>query len=355
VLQYPVNPSESKAITRHSHERVAVAPMSGKPSIGFIGAGNFAQGFLLPTLKNIADLVVVANQSGASAIDAQTKFGFKRAITDSDEVIAAGDVNTVFIATRHGSHAALATQALASGKNVFVEKPMAMNERELSALALAYETARTKGSVKFMVGFNRRFSQLVRKMNDFFGKNSGPKLIFYRVNAGPLPISHWTQDEQEGGGRIIGEVCHFIDTAAFLTGDALPKSVVAKSISSGRADMMDRDNVSITIEYDDGSVATIFYIANGDKAIPKEEIQVFSGGKSAIMKNFTELELWSGSGKAQIEKGSKKGHTEEVKAFVESLATSGEAPIPFDSLLATTLATFAARESLSTGEVVKFS
>jgi predicted dehydrogenase/threonine dehydrogenase-like Zn-dependent dehydrogenase len=355
VLQYPVNPSESKAITRHSHERVAVAPMSGKPSIGFIGAGNFAQGFLLPTLKNIADLVVVANQSGASAIDAQTKFGFKRAITDSDEVIAAGDVNTVFIATRHGSHAALATQALASGKNVFVEKPMAMNERELSALALAYETARTKGSVKFMVGFNRRFSQLVRKMNDFFGKNSGPKLIFYRVNAGPLPISHWTQDEQEGGGRIIGEVCHFIDTAAFLTGDALPKSVVAKSISSGRADMMDRDNVSITIEYDDGSVATIFYIANGDKAIPKEEIQVFSGGKSAIMKNFTELELWSGSGKAQIEKGSGKGHTEEVKAFVESLATSGEAPIPFDSLLATTLATFAARESLSTGEVVKFS
>jgi len=192
-------------------------------------------------------------------------------------------------------------------------------------------------------------------------------MIFYRINAGPLPRSHWTQDETEGGGRIIGEVCHFIDTAAYLTGDAMPKSVFAKSISSGRADSVDRDTVSITIEYEDGSVAEILYLANGSNALPKEEIQIFSNGRTAILKNFTELELWSSSSKPKIEKGSGKGHAEEVKAFLDSLnpllfkeggivddAGGGEGPIPFDSILATTLVTFAIRESLATGEAAQF-
>jgi len=208
--------------------------------------------------------------------------------------------------------------------------------------------------VKFMVGFNRRFSPLVQKTKKFFDEVS-PKMIFYRVNAGPLPLSHWTQDETEGGGRIIGEVCHFVDTVAYLTGDSLPQTVFAKSISSGRADSVDRDTVSITIEYSDGSVATIMYIAVGSKTLPKEEIQVFSNGRTAILKNFVELELYSGSGNPKIEKGSGKGHAEEVKAFMESLKLQGEAPIPFDSLCATTLVTIAIRESLSTGEVIRFS
>ncbi len=327
---------------------------SGEITVGFIGAGNFAQGFLLPTLKEQAKLIAVANQSGASAEDAKSKFGFKRTTTNASEVINASDVNTVFIATRHGEHASLAAEALRAGKNVFVEKPMAIDREQLAMVAKAYEDAHALNGVKFLVGFNRRFAPLVTKMKSFFD-DSSPKMMLYRVNAGPLPRSHWTQDEEDGGGRIIGEVCHFIDTAAYLTGDAMPRSVFAKSISSGRADTVDRDTVSITIEYEDGSVAEILYLANGSKILPKEELQVFSNGRTAILKNFIELELWTSDSKPKIEKGSGKGHIEEVKSFLQSLSTNIEGPIPFDSLLATTLVTFAIRESLATGEVIRFS
>jgi threonine dehydrogenase-like Zn-dependent dehydrogenase len=188
-------------------------------TIGFIGAGNFAQGFLLPTLKENAKLIAVANQSGASAEDAKSKFGFQRTTTNASDVIDANDVNTIFIATRHGEHAQLAAQALRAGKNVFVEKPMAIDREQLAMVAKAFEEAHTSHGVKFLVGFNRRFAPLVTKMKTFFDEAS-PKMMLYRVNAGPLPRSHWTQDEEDGGGRIIGEVCHFIDTAAYLTGDA---------------------------------------------------------------------------------------------------------------------------------------
>ena len=359
VLTYPVPITNYELRIRNETSISSERPFEIRNSkfvinVGFIGAGNFAQGFLLPTLKEKAHLVAVANQSGASAVDAQTKFGFERSSTSAEEIISSSDINTVFIATRHGDHARLAADALRAGKNVFVEKPMALDHEQLSLVASAFEQARQTKDLKFMVGFNRRFPSLVQKTKAFFDEVS-PKLIFYRVNAGPLPRSHWTQDETEGGGRIIGEACHFIDTAAYLTGDAMPRSVYAKSISADRTDVLDRDSVSITIDYDDGSVATILYIATGDKSLPKEELQVFSSGRTAIMKNFTALELWSGSGKPKIETGSGKGHQEEVMAFLESLKSSGEGPIPFDSLLATTLVTFAARESLATGEPVRFS
>ncbi len=355
VLTYP------ESITNYEVRSTKEAPIPSDTAagikIGFIGAGNFAQGFLLPTLKEKATLVAVANQSGASAEDAKSKFGFERTTTNASEVIDAKDIDTIFIATRHGEHASLAAQALRAGKHVFVEKPLALNYEQLRDVASAYE----KSGRKLLVGFNRRFAPLVTKMKAFFDEVS-PKMMLYRVNAGPLPRSHWTQDEEDGGGRIIGEVCHFIDTAAYLTGDAMPRSVFAKSISSGRADTVDRDTVSITIEYEDGSVAEILYLANGSKILPKEELQVFSNGRTAILKNFIELELWTNGSKPTIEKGAGKGHAEEVKAFLQSLSASGpdgrsssEGPIPFDSMLATTLVTFAIRESLATGEVIRFS
>jgi predicted dehydrogenase/threonine dehydrogenase-like Zn-dependent dehydrogenase len=318
--------------------------------VGFIGAGNFAQGFLLPTLKETAELVIVANETGASSEDAKAKFGFARSTTSPDEVIASNDVNTVFIATRHNNHADLICKALEAGKNVFCEKPMALTFEDAARVAKTY----SEHPGQFLIGFNRRFSPLVEKTKELFGDPHTPKMIFYRVNAGPIPASNWTQDEEIGGGRIIGEVCHFIDTAAYLANDSLPKSVVAKHISSGRNDAVDHDTISITIDYEDGSVATILYIANGDKTLPKEEMQVFSGGRTAIMKNFTELEFHRGSGKPHIVKGQGKGHKEEVEAFINAIKTGGTAPIPFDSMLATTVATFAVHESLSTGEVVRF-
>ncbi|MDP4219555.1 MAG: bi-domain-containing oxidoreductase [Bacteroidota bacterium] len=353
VLTYPESPKSESRILRSEILTSQVRQSARDPRIGFIGAGNFAQGFLLPTLKENAELVLVANESGSSSEDAKTKFGFKHSTTNPDEVISSSEVNTIFIATRHNLHAALIIKALEAGKNVFCEKPLTLNFEEASRVAQAYSQS-SGGEPKLLVGFNRRFSPLVKKMKDFFGEPNAPKLIFYRVNAGPVKASDWTQDEEIGGGRIIGEVCHFIDTAAFLTGDSLPRSVVAKSLSSGRSDVIDQDNISITIEYDDGSVATILYIANGDKNLPKEELQVFSSGRTAIMKNFTELELWSGSGKPQLTSGQGKGHKEEIEAFTNAIKSGGPAPIPFDSILATTLVTFAIRESLSTGEVVRF-
>jgi polar amino acid transport system substrate-binding protein len=364
VLTYPASITNYEL--RITKESAASRETPSEISIGFIGAGNFAQGFLLPTLKENAKLVSVANQSGSSAEDAKSKFGFHRTTTSASEVINASDVNTIFIATRHGEHAQLAAEALRAGKNVFVEKPMATDREQLTMVAKAFEDAHASHGVKFLVGFNRRFAPLVQKMKAFFDGNDNsshsPKMMFYRVNAGPLPRSHWTQDEEDGGGRIIGEVCHFIDTAAYLTGDAMPRSVFAKSISSGRADSVDHDTVSITIEYEDGSVAEILYLANGSKILPKEELQVFSNGRTAILKNFIEVEFWSNNSKPRIEKGSGKGHAEEVKAFLQALSensvddrSSMEGPIPFDSLLATTLVTFAIRESLATGEVVRFS
>jgi predicted dehydrogenase len=347
VLTYP---SVERVLTRSETAQVEIRATPEGIAIGFIGAGNFAQGFLLPTLKENAKLIAVANQSGASAEDAKSKFGFERITTNASDVIDAKDINTIFIATRHGEHASLTAQALRAGKNVFVEKPLALNYEQLRDVAAAHSES---GRI-LLVGFNRRFAPLVKKMKAFFDEVS-PKMMLYRVNAGPLPRSHWTQDEEDGGGRIIGEVCHFIDTAAYLTGDAMPRSVFAKSISSGRADTVDRDTVSITIEYEDGSVAEILYLANGSKILPKEELQVFSNGRTAILKNFIELELWTSNSKPKIEKGAGKGHAEEVKAFLQSLSASGNDPIPFDSLLATTLVTFAIRESLSTGEVIRFS
>jgi polar amino acid transport system substrate-binding protein len=351
VLEYPVEETGKMALPKKATSAVSTRSSNGKASVGFIGAGNFAQGFLLPTLKAEADLIAVANQSGASASDAETKFGFKRVCTDAEEVLSADDIDTVFIATRHGSHADLVAKALTAGKNVFVEKPLALNYDQLSQVVQAYDKSHQS---HLMVGFNRRFAPLVKKTKDFFGNSTEPKFITYRINAGPLPASHWTQDEEEGGGRIIGEVCHFIDTAAYLTGDAMPRSVVARTIESGRSDVMNKDTVSIVVDYSDGSVTTLLYIANGDKSLPKEEIQVFSNGRTAILKNFIELELWNGSGGKQTEKGSGKGHTEEVKAFLSSLRTGGDGPIPFESLIATTAVTFGIRTSLATGEIVQF-
>jgi predicted dehydrogenase len=343
ILTYPQ--SEPRRVVVNHEEQAKPTDTN----IGFIGAGNFAQGFLLPTLKEKAKIVIVANETGASAEDAKTKFGFARSTTNYDEVINSSDVNTIFIATRHNNHAELITKALKAGKHVFCEKPLALTVEEASQVAQAYN-----GNSKLLIGFNRRFSSLVVKMKEQFGEPHQPKMIFYRVNAGPIPASNWTQDEEIGGGRIIGEVCHFIDTAAYLANDSLPKSVTAKHISTGRADSVDHDTISITVDYEDGSVATILYIANGDKTLPKEEIQVFSGGRTAIMKNFTELEFYRGSGKPSVTQGQGKGHKEEVEAFLSSVKNGTASPISFNSILATTLVTFAIHESLSTGETVRF-
>jgi polar amino acid transport system substrate-binding protein len=349
VLTYP----ESE-IGPFSQQQLQVS-LPTEPSIGFIGAGSFAQGYLLPHLKDTARLVVVANESGSSSEDVRRQFGFSRATTNVDEVISANDVNTIFIATRHDSHADLICRSLEAGKHVFCEKPMSLTADDLMRIAQTYDHARSSGKlVHFLIGYNRRFSPLVRKMKEHFGEPHQPSMMLYRVNAGPLPRSHWTQDDEAGGGRIIGEVCHFVDTAAYFAADSTPVSVSAKHISTGRADSVDADTFSATIEYEDGSVATILYIANGDKNLPKEEIQVYCSGETAIMKNFTTLEIYRGTGKPSVTNGQGKGHQEEVAEFLKAIREGAAETIPIDSMIATSLVTFAIRDSLASGETIRF-
>ncbi len=352
LIEYPLRQKENRQEgKREAVKKIAVTLPAGKAgalSIGFIGAGNFAQASLLPHLagKNVT-LKGVCTGSGLNAKNAARQFGFEFATTDSKEIYASGSIDAVFIATRHNLHAPLCVQAIKHNKHVFVEKPLALNDTELDAVVKAYNASLKHASLRFLVGFNRRFSPAVRKAKAFFANVSEPMLVSYRVNAGFLPKEHWTQDPIEGGGRIIGEVCHFIDTIQFLTG-ALPVKVFAQSLSL-KGNRTQSDNVAITLQFSNGSVGIVTYLANGDAAVSKEYIEMYAGGKTAILDNFTRLELFEG-GTRKVHESSviEKGHKIEVEEFVEAIH-SGRDLVSFESLAATTRATFRILESLETG------
>ncbi|MBC8044938.1 MAG: bi-domain-containing oxidoreductase [Rhizobacter sp.] len=308
--------------------------------IGFIGAGSFAQGYLVPHLKTIAgvELAAVCNATGINAENAKEKFGFERAVSNIDDVLNDARIGTVFIATRHDLHAELVIKALAAGKNVFVEKPLALNEESLLRLAETYE--RTDAEV--LTGFNRRFSAPVIALCEAFQGIDEPLSVSYRVNAGPLPADHWTQDLDEGGGRLIGEGCHFIDTMQFITGSE-PVRVYAELLPAAA-----RENLVITIRFANGSVGTLHYLCNGDKLYPKERIEVFGGRRIAVMENFKTLMI-SEQGKERIKTfDGTKGHKEEIDAFIASLGM-GKPALSFQSQVLTTLATFRINQSLNSG------
>ncbi len=251
------------------------------PGIAFIGAGSFAQKFLIPFAKDGGQLVSVVTARGVSAKGAREKFGFASCSTDPQHAFADADVNTVFIATRHDTHASLAIAALEAGKNVFVEKPLAILEEDL---ARVLEAARRRPDVRLMVGYNRRFSPLAVQARKVFAGLPAPLVMTYRINAGLLPMEHWTQTDQ-GGGRILGEVCHFVDLMQFVTGSE-PVSVYAASVDARDARMPDHDNVAIAIRFRNGSVGQITYLACGDKAVSKERLEIFGGGQSFVIDDF---------------------------------------------------------------------
>lgn len=357
VLAYDdMDESELKGMTRDSEIPAAPVISSKRSSltVGFIGAGSFASGFLLPHLKAMDDVTLdaVCNRSGLTSSDMRNKFGFRRSTTKPEELLADEVIGTVFIATRHGQHAPFAYEALRHGKHVFVEKPLALSEAELTPIETLLTThPEIRGKVQLMVGFNRRFAPLVREMRDFFSAYAEPAIVHYYVNAGFLPKDHWTQHPTEGGGRIIGEVCHFIDTIQYLTG-ALPRRVSAECIATENEAITPFDNVNITLRMSDGSVGIITYVSNGDPSIPKERIVMSCGNATAVMDNFQSLTLARG-GKQTRKKGSgDKGHQDEVIAFMESIRKKADPVIPLESILATTRATYAIIESLNTKEVV---
>ncbi len=337
LLSYPQSGEMTRKVTVNAATRTADAP-----TIGFIGAGNFAQSYLLPPLKQSgAILKGVMTVNPVKAKSAAKKFGFEFCAGSAEDVMA--DSQALFIATRHDSHARYVIEGLKAGKHVFVEKPLAVTRQELEEIKKAY--ARADGQL-LMVGFNRRYSPPFQDIKSFMSDVNDPLVITYRVNAGFIPRDHWTQAVDQGG-RIIGEGCHFIDCMSFLTG-ALPASVYAESIGSDNSRMTDADNVSIIVKFSNGSIGTLIYLANGDKGLGKEYCEVSGGGRTAIMNNFSDVTFFKNGGRKKVKHDGGKGHRQEVAAFLKAVKGESRAIIPFDSLYATTLTTIEAMESLKT-------
>ncbi len=333
---------------------VRIAPTSKTTDsvrVGLIGAGGYARGMLLPQFqKHGVEFRRVMTASGLSARDVGNQFGFGECVSDPREVVADETTNLIVIATRHDTHAELATVALEAGKHVFVEKPLAMNDDELDRVLGA-----AGGSAgRLMVGFNRRFSPAARQARDFFDDRTYPLSIVYRVNAGRVPSTNWIQDPVEGGGRIVGEVCHFIDLMHFLT-RSLTTRVYAEPVTARNAEVTENDSVMIALKFADGSNGTIAYLAEGDKALAKERVEIFGGGKSFVIDDFRSATSFQG-GKETTSRSKiqDKGQAEQIRAVCQTVRDGGDAPIALDDLERTTRVTFRVLDSLRTGLPVSF-
>lgn len=323
--------------------------------IGVIGAGQFAQGILLPKLQKTAgvEIVGIATGTGVTARAVAGKYNCEFCTSDYREILGRSDIDAVLVATRHNLHATMVVDALVAGKHVFVEKPLAITDPDLLAVASAYDAAGSRGDARppvLMVGYNRRFSPLATQLKKDVNRHQpGPMVVNYRVNAGPVPGTNWIQDPVIGGGRIVGEVCHFVDFMQFLT-DSEPTEVFATALGSVQEVPTDPDNLCIQLRFADGSLGLITYVANSDPTFPKERIEVFGRGLAGVIDNWRQLFI-SGHGQrlnARKWLSSAKGHAEELAAFVEGVR-SGKSPITFESLVLTTQTTFAIRHSLRTG------
>jgi len=342
LLEYPARVDTAPAV----RVRQAAAPANGRRvTVGLIGAGDFANAVLLPALaRSGAQLACVADVRPAAAWHAARKFGAERAVTDYEEILADPDVRAVFVAVGHHLHARLLCEALEAGKHVFVEKPLALSEPELAAVAEAV-TRRPDRIV--MVGFNRRFSAHTRTIQRLLAGRSEPLSMAMTVNAGFLAPDHWTQDPERGGGRIIGEGCHFIDLLACVASS--PAIRVAAARMGGGTVVRD-DKMIITVEFADGSIGALNYFANGSKGYPKETLEIFSDGRVLRLENFRVTHGYGFRGFRKYRTFRQdKGHNAEIAAFVERVAAGGEPLIPFEQLHNVTLATFAAVESAGTG------
>jgi predicted dehydrogenase/threonine dehydrogenase-like Zn-dependent dehydrogenase len=338
-----LNYDPDREITRRVSLTSSVHRAEKAIRMGVIGAGGYVPAMLLPHFKTEGvEFRSIATATGVSAHDVGKRFGFAFAVSSADELLDEGDINLVVIGTRHDSHAELARKALERNKNVFVEKPLALNDDELDQVLRA--AANSTG--RLMVGFNRRFSPLAQRARDFFAGVDSPLSILYRVNAGRIPKEHWTQDADEGGGRIVGEVCHFIDLMQFLTGSA-PVSVFAESVSAKSDKTINADSVFITLRFADGSNGCIAYLSEGDKSLPKERVEIFGGSRSFVLDDFRRATLHKDGREEQVTlKAQDKGQQAQVRQICASILEGIEAPISVNDLAATTRATFRILDSL---------
>lgn len=322
LLQYPgtADPSQQTiALQPASPPAVALAP--AQPLLGVIGAGNYASRMLIPAFaKAGAQFHTLAASSGVGPVHVGRKFGFRQASTDVAALLADPSCNTVVIATRHDSHASLVHQALAAGKHVFVEKPLCLTAAELSAIETAYT-----GKQLLMVGFNRRFAPLLVELQQQLVRLSGPKAFVYTCNAGSIPADHWTQAPALGGGRLLGEGCHFVDLLRHLAGSPIEDLQLISA-----ADLKScPDTFSLQLRFADGSIGTVHYFANGSKAFPKERLEVFAAGKVFRLDNYRKLQAWGIPGfQTRRRLSQDKGQLGCCKAFLAAINAGGPAPIP---------------------------
>ena len=343
LLTYPT--IEEPRPLRRSELRPLPSTPLGRPVVGVLGAGNYAMAVFLPVLQKAGgvELAGIASASGLSARHAAQKFGFRFAASDENEILDRPEINTVVVLTRHHRHAAQTLHALRSGKHVYCEKPLALKEEELEEIEAILQT---DGAPRLMVGFNRRFAPLAGQLRAALLRRSEPLMAHYRVNAGFLPPTHWTHDPETGGGRMVGEGCHFIDFLTYLVGQP-PAGIEVHALPD--VGIYHQDNVLVTLTFPDGSVGTLAYLANGDRAVPKERLEIFCGGMVAILDDFRQLEITL-KGRRTVTRlpfGQDKGHRAAWSAFVESIRTGGLPPIPYDQLLAVSRAAIQAQAKLS--------
>ena len=329
ILEYE-NSTESKEgqtlCLKEKEQKISSFKTFDNAVVGFIGAGNYASRMLIPAFKKAgARLHTISSSGGTNASIHGRKNGFEYATSDTDELLANSEINAVAIVTRHNSHAKFVIQALEAGKHVFVEKPLALTLEELENVQNAHNSA---GGCQLMVGFNRRFAPQVKIMKELLAQTNKPKSFVMVMNAGHLPSDHWTQDSEVGGGRIIGEACHHIDLMRFLSGSPIA-SVLGHCMKEGTSQNSIPDNASVNLCFEDGSIGTIHYFANGGNSFPKERIEVFVGGRTLQLDNFLKLRgfNWPGFRKHSLWQQD-KGQDACSKAFLNSIENSGESPIP---------------------------
>lgn len=343
---------EAPAEGRPAHSE-AVKPLpprrrAARCRLGVIGAGDHARSVLLPILAELpaCELHTVATARGLSAAQTQRRLGFRRATADADEIFEDEDIDAVVVAAPHSLHASQTTRALAAGKPVFVEKPLALNWQELRDVAAAAEAS----AAFLLVGFNRRFAPLALAAKAHLAASPGPRHVLMRVNAGPLPAGSWQRRTDEGGGRLLGEACHFIDLGAFL-GDARVAAVQAQAVPAAANGLC--EDATIVLRLDNDSLATVFYTASGPPASGKELIEAYAGGDVARIEDFRRLSLWrKGRRQRRRRQRQDKGHRAELAAFVAAVAAGGPPPVPLAEQLNASAATLAALDSVAAEEQV---
>ena len=321
LIEYLAHKYEEKKRIFFAKEKILSRDI---PKIGVIGAGNFGKSFILPNIKKNSEvqLIGIATHKSANAVNVAKRFGFQYATSDYSEILNDKNINTLFILTRHNLHSKLVIEGLKRDMNVYVEKPLGIKREEIEEIKDILKS--TNG--RLMVGFNRRFSPHSVKLKNFIGKDHSPIILNYRVNAGPLPSGHWLLDREIGGGRIIGEGCHFIDYLRFLTASPI-NNLIAKSVE-------EKDNKIILVEFKDGSAGTIFYTTVGDKTFAKERVEVIFDGKIGIIEDYRTTILSSKGKKVRFStKSQDKGHSREVSIFLECIKSGQPSPIPPEEII----------------------